>query len=94
MMGAFMAVLSFVSFAAFVLAGLSINRPAVIEKMRELAAQAGDPKIQAQMLWFTGDPGFAVFTAFTLFFFLVFFLIVAMASGALLAGSKTSAPPR
>jgi len=93
-MGAFMACLSFVSFLAFFLAALSFNRPAVINKIREYAAQSSDPQIQAQILWYTGDPGFAILTAVFLFFFLAFFLIVATASGALMAGAKNPAPPR
>jgi hypothetical protein len=86
-MGAFMALLSFTSFLVLFLVTLPWSREAMIAKIHELAVQNPDPQGQAVMLWFATANGFVAFTIFTLLFFLAIFLIVGMASGALLSMS-------
>jgi len=83
-----MALLSFTSFLAFFLATLSWSREVVLAKVHELAAKNPDPQIQAQMLWFATPAGFVAFTILTLMFFLTMFLIVGIASGALISRSS------
>src|SRR5215467_545542 len=87
-MGALMALLSFTSFLVFFLATLPWNREIVIGKIHELTAQNPDPQAQAVMLWFATPAGFVAFTILTLMFFLTMFLIVGMASGALISRSS------
>lgn len=87
-MGALMALLSFTSFLVFLLAALPLKREVIMSKFRELAAQNPDPQGQAAMLWFATPAGFVAFTILTLMFFLTMFLIVGMASGALISRSS------
>jgi hypothetical protein len=89
-MGAFMGLLSFASLAVIFFAVLPWSRPIMIERVHEFAARNPDPQIQAQMLWFATPDGFVALAIFSLLFVLVCFLIVGMASGALLARSSKS----
>lgn len=89
-MGAFMGLLSFASLAVIFSATLPWSRPIMIDRVHELAAKNPDPQVHAQMLWFATPDGFVALAIFVLLFSLVFFLIVGMASGALLARSSKS----
>jgi hypothetical protein len=90
-MGAFMALLSFVSFLVFAVPTISVNRAALLDMIAERARQNPDPQSQALVVWFATTPGFIFFTAISMLILLVFFLIVGMASGALMTGSKNTA---
>src|SRR5262249_21681435 len=90
--GAFMALLSFATFLVFFLATLPWNREVVIAKVHEFAAQNPDPQAQAVMLWFATPNGFVTLTILTLLIFLAIFLIVGLASGALMSRSGKNRP--
>jgi len=91
-MGAFTALLNFGSFLVFALATISMKRDAMLNTIHEMARQNPDPQAQPILLWFATGPGLAFLTSLVMLFFLALFLIVGIASGALMVGSKNRAP--
>jgi ribose/xylose/arabinose/galactoside ABC-type transport system permease subunit len=91
LLGAFMAVLSFAAFLVFALATVSLQRAAVLDKLRDIAAIAAqnpNPKAQQMALWLPTNEGFIVFVAFSLALALAFFLLAGAISGALITRTK------
>ena len=86
-MGAMMGALSFGFFLASFFAGLPFFwadfHNVVIVRIHEIAAQNPDPQAQQMMQRFVTPDGFIVLTAMVLGTFLLIFLVIGMASGAL-----------
>lgn len=88
-LGAFAALLSFLSFVLFFLATISVKRPEIISRFEEMAKQSPDPQAQQAIYWFTTNQGFTAIMGITLVIFLVIFLVVGVVSGILAATSKS-----
>ncbi|HZU33764.1 MAG TPA: zinc ribbon domain-containing protein [Candidatus Angelobacter sp.] len=84
-LGAFAALLSFLSFLIFSLSIITVSHAALLNKLQEIARQTSDPQTLQAIQWFTTDQGFAVGMALSLTFFLLVFLILGAITGALVA---------
>ena len=83
-LGAFMALLTFIAFLVFALPTLSLNRGAMLDMLREKAAETPDPQAHQLAQWFTTNEGFVFLTACGLVLVLMIFMAAGAVSGAVI----------
>jgi hypothetical protein len=89
-LGTFTALLSYLSFFIFFLATISLNREALIQRAQESAQKNPGPQAEEVLRLLSTNEGFTTIAAIVLIFFLVLFLLVGVASGALAVPSASS----
>lgn len=89
-LGTFTALLSYLSFFIFFLATISLNRAALIQRAQESAQKNPGPQAQEVLRLLSTSEGFITIVAMGLIFFLVLFLLIGLASGALAMRSASS----
>lgn len=89
-LGTFTALLSYLSFFIFFLATISLNRAALIQRAQESAQKNPGPQAEEVLRLLSTSEGFIAIVAMGLIFFLVLFLLIGLASGALAMRSANS----
>jgi hypothetical protein len=87
-MGAFMAALSFAAFLVFALPAVSLQRAAMLDKFRGIAARNPGPGAQQFAAWVATTEGFIIMVALLLAVVLALFLITGVVSGAMFTRAK------
>ncbi|MGC2695589.1 MAG: hypothetical protein WA738_07340 [Candidatus Angelobacter sp.] len=87
-LGAFAAMLSYFSFLIFFLATISLKRADVIQIVQERMQKNPEPQTQEMIRLLSTNEGFFAFMTLVSLFFLILFLLLGMASGALAVGSS------
>lgn len=80
--------LSYFSFLIFFLATISLKRADVIQIVQERMQKNPEPQTQEMIRLLSTNEGFFAFMTLVSLFFLILFLLLGMASGALAVGSS------